>query len=440
MTGDARNRIYDIILSKPEAGYQTYYEALRAIGVSPTPSEQEGNLYAPNPVIVPGEIIEAMMSDLVGFLDARRTALRDEADWLSLLPDEEAEVFGSADVAAQLLEAMSRQYPFAVLDAYLVEGKSGKLDRSYLEWQSFPAYSALGLEITEILFRLHPEVEKAGAKPNPDPMWDLPKLRDNLRTALLGKAIDDARCAVILDIEPEDQATLDEFLACQRLTGGERDGMGIIDPRSISYRDGLPHYPRDGGWVPVKAAMSRLVHDDVAKNLLPRLSAAEKANLLALFSDTSVDWRVHPLHFHLGSKRDFPAFFAAGLSTALAPCHEVDENLISQFREQGSRAQGWVQKPIDGCSGRAVTPNPSVDELTPGCLLQRTIYPAACHRTPWGPREPEVRVMGVPTPDGGLVCTAVYTRVKAPDAFHSNAGRTAAKGSPGSGEGFALIV
>jgi len=440
LTVDARDRIYDIILSKPEAGYQTYYEALRAMGIAPTPSEQEGNLYAPNPVIVPGRIIEAMMGDLVAFLDARKSALRDEADWLSLLPTEEAEVFGSADVAAKLLESMGGQFPFAVLDAYLIEGKSGELDRSYLEWQSFPAYSALGLDITEVLFRLHPDVEAAGAKAHPDPSWSLRRLRDNLRTALLGEAVDDPRCAVILDIEPEDQATLDEFLACQRLTGGERDGMGIIDPRSISYRDGVPHYLRDGTWIPVKAAMSRLVHDDVTKNLLPQLSAADKANLTALFGDTSVDWRVHPLHFHLGSKRDFPAFFAAGLSAALAPCHEIDEDLISRFRDQGSHAHGWVQKPIDGCSGRAVTPNPKVDELTPGCLLQRTILPAACHRTPWGPREPEVRVMGVPTPEGGLVCTAVYTRVKAPDSFHSNAGRTAATGSPGSGEGFALIA
>ncbi len=440
MTADPKDRIYDLILSKPEAGRSAYYEALRALGVAPTPEEQEGNLYAPNPVVVPAGIVDAMMSDLVRFLQARRDALRNAADWLSLVPQDEQEIFGSPDVAAGLLEAMRGRLPFAVLDAYLVENDTGELDRSYLEWQSFPAYSALGLDITEVLFRLHPEIEHAGARPHPSPSWDFPRLRDNLRTALLGQALDDPRCAVILDIKPEEQATWDEFLACQRLTGGERDGMGIIDPRSISYRDGMPHYRRDGGWVPVKAAMSRLVHDDVAKNLLPRLSSSERTDLKRLFSDTRVDWRVHPLHFHLGSKRDFPAFFAAGLSPALAPCHEIDDDLIARFREKGSKARGWVQKPIDGCSGRAVTPDPNVDDLTPGCLLQRTIRPAACHRTPWGPREPEVRVMGVPTPDGGLVCTAVYTRVKAPDAFHSNAGRTAATGSPGSGEGFALIV
>lgn len=89
---------------------------------------------------------------------------------------------------------------------------------------------------------------------------------------------------------------------------------------------------------------------------------------------------------------------------------------------------------------RARDIDPRVGDLRPGWVLQREIIPAACHATWHGVRTPEVRVMCLPDTDGRSMAGMVFTRVKAPDVFLSNAGHTARLGIPGTGEGYGVVV
>ena len=75
-----------------------------------------------------------------------------------------------------------------------------------------------------------------------------------------------------------------------------------------------------------------------------------------------------------------------------------------------------------------------------GSILQKMITPASCHRTLYGDFQPEIRVHGTPDGQGGLFCCGMFTRVKAPNEFRSNAGVTARAGVMGTGEGYALVV
>ncbi|MCA9322676.1 MAG: hypothetical protein KDB53_18180 [Planctomycetes bacterium] len=440
MNARYRQIAYDRVLARGAAGYEAFYEALRARHLKPTPAEDPDTLYAPNPVLVPAAIVQAMTEDLRRFFDHRRGRVRDAQDLLALMPSDLSHILASTEVAAKILSSLDARLPFSVIDAYLVEGPQG-LDRSYLEWQSFPAYPGLAIQVLEATMEVFPELAEVGARPHPDPKVGFEQLRERMRGALL-PGLDDARECVIIDIDPDRQATRWEFRACQTLTGGPERGCGIIDPREVRYEDGRPVYQRNGLAVPIRTAMSRLVYDDVMQNLVPRLSPDARENLSRFFRDaTNVDWLVHPLHFHYGNKGNFPDFHAAGLSDGLVPCLRVDPELRQRFRDEGRlRLDGWVQKPIEGCAGRAVTPNPALDDLEDGSILQRMIKPASCHRTLAGDREPEVRVMAVPDGRGGLDCGGLFTRVKAPREFCSNAGITARAAVAGTGEGYGLVI
>lgn len=432
---DAVQRIYEAVLARGEAGSEDYYAALRRRGIAATNDDEAGHLYAPNPVVVPRSLVEAMTADVLRFAEARRADVTASEDLLETLPMRLRETFSSADVARRLVEDLAEGHPFICLDAYLVHEADGRIGARYLEWQTFPAYPTVALQALGALREAHPGLEAAGASFSTTGE-SLEETSGRVRGTLL-EGTDDPRTAVLLDFDPWQQETRREFRFARELTGGERDGMGVLDPREIRYIDGRPTYRRDDRDIPIHAAFSRLVHDDMER-LQSAATPDEREALTRFFGDPDVRWRVHPLHFHYGTKGDFPGFHAAGLSPSLVPCRRVDDDMI---REEGpERLTGWVQKPVEGSGGREIVVDPRRDELCSGALLQETIVPAAVHRTLFGSRAPEVRVMALPDEAGGLYCSSVFTRVKAPDEFRSNAGVTARRNAPGTGEGYAVIA
>lgn len=93
--------LYEFILARGEGGTAAYYECLRSKGILPSPGEG-GDLYAPNPVIVSGDITRWMTEDINAFAEHRRQATRDGADLLALMPAETRAAFASPDVAPAL--------------------------------------------------------------------------------------------------------------------------------------------------------------------------------------------------------------------------------------------------------------------------------------------------------------------------------------------------
>ncbi len=91
--------------------------------------------------------------------------------------------------------------------------------------------------------------------------------------------------------------------------------------------------------------------------------------------------------------------------------------MLSEFRGAGrDPLVELVYKPTLGNSGQAVEADPPLAHVKVGGLLQARIHPVACHPTLFGPRVPEVRLMGIP--DGGrLTGAGLYNRVMPPDSF-----------------------
>lgn len=444
MSADSNRKIeaiHEAILSQGDAGRERFRAELRRVGLAPTPADREGSLYAPNPVVLPRSIVATMSADLDRFCAARLAATPDGRALRATMPASLRPLFGAREVADRLVDDLRRRAPFACLDAFPVATPEG-MAPAYLEWQTFPAYPVTALFWAEALDRAFPGLEDLGAGFSGVPGESLAGMRERLRRFLLRGIEEDARCGVIIDYEPAAQETNWEFDLQVELSGGAERGLGVIDPREVTFVSGRPHYRRHGELLPITVVFSRLVHGDLEHRLLPALGAEERERLGRFFSlAEGIDWRVHPLHFLYGSKGDLPGFRAERLSTHIPACQRVTPDLIELLRESGvERLLGKVQKPVEGHGGRDVIDGPRLDELEPGALLQDRIEALACHPTANGPMTPELRVMGLPDEDGRMICSSVFTRVKSPEAFRSNAGAIARLGVAGTGEGYALLV
>lgn len=443
MHGSRITELYQAVLGHGLAGTERFYTALRRRGISPQPNPQlnEPNLYAPNPVLVPAQLVQRMTADANRFCDALLDAVPDAVALLERAPRQLVNSFASREVAEQIRTSLRRAHPLTHLDAFLVETPDG-LQPAYLEWQTVGTYVTLGMQMLASAAEAWPELAEDAAHS----AWSdvtRAQLADHLRALYTRGIEDDPRQGIILDYLPHQQPTRHEFYAIQQLTGGTAAGMGIVDPRQVVVHHGRPHYERDGILIPVRRVYSRVVYSDLVK-LLQETVLDQQADLRRFFQDAEhVTWISHPLHFFYGSKADFPDFWQLGLSSALPESRHVTAEMIEgQMVRSGTdqRLHGYVLKPTDRQSGHSVTLDPLVADLRPGWILQRQIEPADCHLTLWGPRTPEVRMMCVPDEQGRLMTGIVYTRVKDPDVFLSNAGHIAQLQVPGTGEGYAVVI
>jgi hypothetical protein len=436
------DELYKAVLDLGQAATEAFYECLRRRGIEPT-LRMAGELFVSNPVLVPGHIVDWMTADLNRFVDDRRDAVRDAADLLAMLPVEVRDDFASADVAAVLCERLQVEPPLASLDAFLVDTPDGLMP-TYVEWQTVGTYSTMARWILACAQSAWPPL--AAASPTATRGWDMAALDARLAALYLSGVEDDPRQGVILDYKPLEQKSRREFFAIQELTGGPTGGWGLLDPREVVYMttgqagSARPYYHRDGALVPIRRAYSRLVHSDIVGRFWPDCTPEERKTIRRLFGDPNVDWLGHPIHFYYGTKADFVEFYRAGRSPRVPETRLVTDDLLAELQRAGrDPLDGLVYKPALGNSGQAVELNPPLAQVERGGLLQARIHPAACHPTLFGPRVPEIRLMGIP--DGNrLVGAALYNRVMPPDSFKSNASAVAVRGVPGTGEGFGFVV
>lgn len=435
--------LYRRILEHGTAGVQRYYDALRRRGIEPVPDPSRGvmDLYAPNPVIVGGEIIRLMTADANRFCAALRASVSDAQTLLNRAPAAIAQDYASLEVAQQILDSLRAAHPLTSLDAFLVE-REGTLQPAYIEWQTVGTYLTLGRWVVQSVASAWPEV-KSYSSLTAWPHLSLEDLTERLRTFYLAGIEDDPRQGVVVDYLPHQQPTCREFYAIRELTGGVEQGMGIIDPREIVRRERTFYYRRQDTWVPIRRVYSRLVYSDIVR-LESESSSDQLRTIHRFFQEAEqMTWINHPLHFFYGSKADFADFHQSNLSPFLPATERITVELIKrQFsqRHGEDRLVGFVLKPPDLQSGKDVTLDPRISDLKPGWILQRQIHPAACHATLHGPRTPEIRIMCLPDEQGQLIAGLMFNRVKAAEVFLSNAGHTAKLNIPGTGEGYGIVV
>jgi hypothetical protein len=435
--------LYEQILAQGTSGTERFYAALRKRGIEPVPDPTRNaiDLYASNPVILHGNIVQKMTEDANRFCETLRETVPDAASLMSRAPQALQQSFASIDVAEQIIASLQNAHPLTMLDGFLIETDQG-LFPQYLEWQTAGSYLTLGRWVMECAATAWPKIHRYSTL-TASPGLTLENFSAQLRAYYLKGIEDDARQGVILDYCPHQQVTRREFYAIQELTGGPERGMGILDPREIVMANGRPHYHRDGTLIPIARAYSRLVFSEMLR-ILSETTPAEQVSIRQFFGDANhVTWINHPLHFFYGSKADLPEFWSRGLSSAIPECRlitsEFIESLLKSYAPDHA-LDGFVMKPKDLQSGLHVSLDPKVSQLQQGWILQKQIHPAACHLTLYGFRTPEIRIMCLPDAAGKLITGLVFTRVKSPEVFFTGAGHTAQLNIPGTGEGYAIVV
>jgi len=435
--------LYEEILAQGTLGTERFYDALRKRGIEPFPDPTRNaiDLYASNPVILHGNIVQKMTEDANRFCEFLRETVPDAQSLMARAPQALQQSFASIDVAEQIIASLRSTHPLTMLDGFLVETDEG-LFPQYLEWQTAGSYLTLGRWVLECAATAWPEIHRYSSL-TAWPGLTLEKFSAQLRAYYLQGIEDDPRQGVILDYSPHQQVTRREFYAIQELTGGSARGMGILDPREIVIHNGRPHYHRGGKLIPIARAYSRLVYLEMLR-ILSETNSAEQRSITKFFGDADhISWINHPLHFFYGSKADLPDFWLRRLSSAIPECRLISSEFIeSQIKSYGPdhRLDGFVMKPKDMQSGLHVSLNPQVSQLQEGWILQKQIHPAACHQTLYGLRTPEIRIMCLPSAEGKLITGLVFTRVRSPEVFLTGAGYTAQLNIPGTGEGYAIVV
>ena len=175
----------------------------------------------------------------------------------------------------------------------------------------------MGMQLVAAAAEAWPELSRASsltAWPGLTPAG----LADHLRALYAAGIEDDPRAGVVVDYRPDLAATRREFQAIQELTGGAERGMGVIDPRELVEQAGGFHYRRAGRLMPIRRVYSRLVYSDLL--LLEQEAGADQlVTIRRFYQSDRHSWISHLLHFFYGSKADFPAFWAAGLSPSTEP-------------------------------------------------------------------------------------------------------------------------
>ena len=289
----------------------------------------------------------------------------------------------------------------AQVDFAVVEGPDGKMEGRVVELQAFPSlYAMMTLMADAWATELNAFPELAGP-------WTAfngktrEEALEQMRRVIVGDH--DPREVVLVDVIPEEQKTLPDFVTTTLFFGVEMCCITKLE------REGRLLYRRDrnGERVRVRRIYNRVVFDEL-----------EKKGISAPFAwgdDLDVEWASHPNWYWIWSKYALPYIQHRALPKA---------TFVSDLKELPANLGDYVLKPLFSFAGAGVILEPTAADLEAipaaeksGWILQEKIaYANAFVAADGLPVKAEVRVMllrdapgTLPTP---LLCLVRLSRGK----------------------------
>ncbi|MCS6776283.1 MAG: hypothetical protein RMJ43_16220 [Chloroherpetonaceae bacterium] len=195
-----------------------------------------------------------------------------------------------------------------------------------------------------------------------------------VRDAIVGPH--DPENVVLLEIEPETQKTLPDFVLTERLYGIRTVCLTQVQKqgRSLFYR-------RDGHLTRIERIYNRVIPDEL-----------ERRGITSGFDfrdELDVEWADHPCWFFLLSKYALPFFHH--------PC-VPETRFLDQVDPLPDDLEQYVLKPLFSFAGQGVRIGPVREEIDAIAdpshyVLQRRIHFRPVIETPHGPTRVEVRIM-----------------------------------------------
>lgn len=280
---------------------------------------------------------------------------------------------------------------FITVDFAVTRAADGSLEPKLIEMQGFPSLMGFQLLLAEL-------TQEHFALPH-----TLSYLNGGVGSraeylALLHRAIiggEDPENVALLELDPWNQKTCPDFSAMEELLG-----LAVVDIRAVRVFDRVPHYERNGRWVPIRRIFNRTIVDELQrKNVAIPFQWSDQLD---------VSWAGHPNWYFRISKFVLPYLDHPTVPRARF-LHEVDP-----LPEDLDR---YVLKPLYSFAGVGVVVGPSREEIERipvgdrhNWLLQERITYADALETPEGGTRVELRYMLIwpegeprPRPANGLV-------------------------------------
>jgi hypothetical protein len=269
---------------------------------------------------------------------------------------------------------------FLQVDFGLVRNASGKLEPKLVELQAFPS-----------LYQYQPALAKQYVESYglPDSLgiylggYDHDQYQQQMRELIV--AGHDPDQVILLEIHPEKQKTLCDFLLTQRHLR-----IAIVDILNLKKRGDRLFYEKDGREIPVRRIYNRCIMDEL-----------ERKNITLPFDLTEpldVEWAGHPNWYYRISKFSVPF-----LQHACVP----RTWLLDQDSTVPRDNENYILKPLYSFAGVGIKFNPTqadVDaippEQRPHYMLQERMRFEPVIETPHGMTQAEIRIMFV-WPEGG---------------------------------------
>jgi len=275
---------------------------------------------------------------------------------------------------------------FVQVDFGLVRGADGELHPKLVELQAFPSLYAYQGPLAQAYLEVYGLGGAASGSRLPAPgdpklKYFLGGLDSSSYRQLLRRAIvanHDPDNVILMEIHPQQQKTLPDFLLTEKMVG-----IRTVDIVDIKKEGSQLYYERDGKRIPIRRIYNRAIVDEL-----------ERKGVKLGFDwrdDLDVEWAGHPNWYFRISKFSIPYLKHESVPKTW---------FLNRLDKIPDDLENYALKPLYSFAGLGVVIAPTKQDIAaissdkrPDYILQERMHFEPVIDTPFGPTKAEVRVM-----------------------------------------------
>ena len=268
---------------------------------------------------------------------------------------------------------------FVQVDFGVVRDRSGELQPKLVELQAFPSLYAYQVFLSQAYIDVY-RLQSPGFHSSPLKYF-LSGLEDDSYRELLRRAIvgeHDPENVILMEIHPQQQKTLPDFLLTEKLLG-----IRTVDIVDIKKDGPCLYHESNGKRIPILRIYNRAIVDEL-----------QRKNVRLAFDwrdDLQVEWAGHPNWYFRVSKFSIPYLKHVSVPKTW---------FLNELPEIPSDLENYALKPLYSFAGLGVVIAPHKEEIAaipaekrPYYILQERLSFEPVIETPFGGTKAEVRVM-----------------------------------------------
>lgn len=271
---------------------------------------------------------------------------------------------------------------FAQVDFGLVRAPTGELRPKLVELQAFPSLYAYQIFLAQAYLDIYGLSASGSHMPASGRLkYFMSGLEKDSYIALLRRAIvgnHDPENVILMEIHPQQQKTLPDFLLTEKLLG-----VSTLDIVDIKKKGSHLYYERHGKHIPIRRIYNRAIVDELQrKQIKPNFDWRD---------DLDVEWAGHPNWYFRISKFSIPYLKHTSVPKTW---------FLNELPEVPPDLEHYALKPLYSFAGLGVKIAPSKEDVAgipgdkrPYYILQERLNFEPVIKTPFGGTQAEVRVM-----------------------------------------------